>query len=1040
MSFQRLLLAALLACRCGAQTAGGRISGNILDPAGAALPQAKVTVEQLETGLVRTVESGASGEYSFPLLPVGPYRVTASRPGFQSAARQVRLEVGRALSVTLQLPLDVAREGVVVAADTTPLVESQSAARGAVVSRETINDLPLNGRDFLQLSLLAAGALPSAPGSELSRQNSSGIHLNGAREASNNFLLDGADNNDLFINRIVVSPPLDGVREFRLHSSDYQAEYGRSGGAQVNILTRGGENRFHGTLYDYLRNADLDARNFFDPPGQPIPQFQRNQFGGAAGGPIRREHTFFFLGYEGTRLRQGITKTARVPSAAEKAGDFSASSKPVIDPFTQQPFPGNKIPASRLDPIGKALAQYWPDPNRSNPNQNLVSSPVASTRADQGYGRLDQYFSRRDTIYVRYNFSDDRSLSPFNEGVTNVPGFGSFILDRGQNAAASETHVASASTIWEARFGFNRLRRSVLQQNIGNDIGGRLGIPGLSRNPIDFGFPAIIVAGYDSLSDNIALPIMRRDNTFHWLGSLIHVRGRHTFKAGGEYRRFTADGVNEAFARGQFTFQPTFTRNSVADLLLGLPTLTLQTKANNPMALRTAAWNFYAQDDWKLSSRLTLNLGLRYELNLPPVDAGNHFTVFDLSSRQLVPVAAAGIPPSGFHTDHNNFAPRFGVSWSPDSQARLVFHAGYGIFYDSTILEANSGLYFNPPEFELNLFFPSAQRLLTLSNPFPAGAGITPAPSINTVQSDFRTPYMQQWNTSVEREIGLGMVVRGAYVASKGTKLLRRRDINQPAPGPGNVNARRPYAGFGAITLAESGSSSIYHSAQLSLERRFRPGLLSSISYTVSKSIDDASEYLATSGDQSFPQNSQNMRGERGLSNFDIRQRLVFYATYDLPWKRNRLPGGWQWNIIGIFQSGPPFTPDLSFDNSNTGNTGGIFGTDRPNVVGNPGAGPHGSPERFFNTAAFATAPPFQFGNAGRNILTGPGLWTLDSALVKTFSLTESVKCDVRAEVFNSFNHPNFALPNRVSDLPAFGSIASAGPSRQIQFSLRLRY
>ncbi|MBI3697647.1 MAG: TonB-dependent receptor [Acidobacteria bacterium] len=1006
----------LVACSLAAQTPGGRISGKITDPSGAAIAGVRVEAQHLETGLARTAESNAAGEYSLLLLPVGPYRITASHRGFQTAERQVRLEVGRHLTASLELALEPQRTAVVVA-DSTSLTEPYNAALGTIISRETLQDLPLNGREFLQLALLGAGAHPAAPGSELSRQNNSGLHLNGARETSNNFLLDGVDNNDLFINRIVVSPPLDGVREFRLHGSGYQAEYGRSGGAQVNVLTQAGGNRFHGTLYEYLRNASLDARNFFDAPERRIPQFQRNQFGGAAGGPIRKERSFFFLGYEGTRLRQGITKIARVPTAAEKAGDFSASPQPVLDPFTQRPFPGNRIPAERLDPIGTALARYWPDPNRSDPVQNLVSAPVASSRVDQGFARVDHYFSPRDTTYARYNFSHDRSLAPFNEGVTNIPGFGSFAINRGQNLAISETHVSSAATIWEARLGFNRLRRSVLQQNAGNDIGGKLGIPGLSRNPVDFGFPAIVVPGYDSLADNTALPIIRADNTWHALGNLTHARGRHTFKTGGEYRRFAMDGLNDNFARGQFTFQPSLTGNALAGLLLGLPSLALRTKIDNPMALRAHAWNFYAQDDWRLSPRVTLNLGLRYEWNRPPVDSTDRFTVFDLAGRKLVPAGTGGLPRAGFTADWNNFAPRFGLSWSPGTDGKLVVHSGYGIFHDSTILEANSGLYFNPPYFELSLFFPSAQRLLTLRDPFPAGGGIQPAPSINSVQPDFRTSYVQQWNLAVEREVARRAVVRGAYVGSKGTKLLRRRDINQPAPGPGNVNARRPISGFANLTLVESGASSAYHSAQVSVERHFRPGIAFSAAYTFSKSLDDASEFLATTGDQSFPQNSNNLRAERGRSNFDLRHRLAFYSSWDLK-------AGWQWHAIGVFQSGPPYTPQLSFDNSNTGNTGGIFGADRPNVAG----------------PAFATPPPLQFGNAGRNILTGSGLVSLDSALVKTIRLSEALRVDLRAEVFNLLNHPNFDLPRRFSDLPTFGRVTSAGPSRQIQFSLRLRY
>jgi len=1038
MSLYRLLAAAaLLPVLLPAQTASGRISGKILDPAGAAVARAQVRAQQLETGLEQIRETDEAGEYAFALLRVGEYRIQAAHPGFQPAERQLRLELGRSLRADIELSLDIARQKLLVS-DTTPLLEPHSAALGVLISRETLADLPLNEREFLQLALLAAGAHPAAPGSELSRQNNSGLHVNGAREASNNFLLDGVDNNDLFINRIVVSPPLDGVREFRLHAAGYQAEYGRSGGAQVNVITRSGSNEFHGAIYEYLRNAALDARNFFDPAKSPIPQFQRNQFGASAGGPLRRQRSFFFLGYEGTRLRQGITKTARVPEAAEKRGDFSTSGVTIRDPFTGRAFPANRIPPERLDPVGAALAAYWPDPNRNDPALNLVSSPVGALRADQAMARVDQYFSPRDTFYLRYNFAHDRSLTPFNEGNTNLPGFGSFVINRGQNLVVSDTHVSGARTAWEGRFGFNRLRREVLQQNIGNDIGGGLGIPGLSRHPRSFGFPSVVAAGYDRLSDNTALPIIRRDNTYHALGSWTQARGRHTLKAGAEYRRFSSDGINDLFARGQFQFQPTFSGHAVGDLLLGLPSFTLRAVIDNPMALRSSAWNAYAQDDWRLSPRLSLNIGLRYELNRPPTDAADRFMVFDLGAGRLAPPGAGAVPRAGFPADRNNLAPRFGLSWSPDAEGKQVIHSSYGVFYDTTILEANSGLYFNPPYFELNLFFPSAQRLLTLRDPFPAGAGFTPAPSINSVQPDFRSSYVQHWKLSAEREIPGRLVARAAYAGSKGTKLLRRRDINQPPPGAGAVNGRRPRPLFAHIAQFESAASSSFHSGQLSLERRFRPGAAFSAAYTYSKSIDDASEFLATTGDDSFPQNSHNARGERGLSNFDLRHRLVFYLSCDLPGKR-RLARGWRFHTIGVAQSGPPFTPNLSFDNSNTGNAGGIFGADRPDVAGDPRL-THSSPERFFNTAAFAAPGRFRFGNSGRNTLSGPSLLVLDAALVRSWTWRESARIDLRTEVFNLLNHPNFNLPRRAFDLPTFGRITSAGASRQIQFSLRLGY
>ena len=1048
----RALLLSVVACcvsaPCWSQTPAGRIAGWILDPSGAAVAQAQVEALHLETGRRHVSTSNEAGVYRFAVLPVGNYELTPSAPKFAGRPRRVRLEVGRHLNVDLSLLLEAERVTVTVT-DSTPLIDPENTALGAVIGRETLANLPLNQREFLQLALLSAGALPAAPGSELERQNNSGLHLSGAREASNNFLLDGVDNNDLYINRIVVSPPLDSIREFRLHAANYRAEYGRSGGAQINVVTQGGTNRLHGSFYEYLRNDALDARNFFDPPDQAIPPFKRNQFGGSLGGPIRREKTFFFAGYEGTRIRDAVTKTARVPTAVERAGDFSASSGAIIDPFTQQPFPNNQIPPERIDPIGSALASYWPDPNREG-FLNLVSTPVGDVLINQTYGRLDHYLSSKDTVYLRYNLSHDRSLAPFNEGNTNVPGFGSFVLNRGQNLAVSETHFFSPRLIWEGRFGFNRLRREVLQQNVSNDIAGRLGIPGLSADPDFVGFPAINVAGFDNLSDNIAQPILRRDNTFQVVQQLTHVRGRHTLKAGLEYRRFSNSGIQGFFGRGQFNFLGVFTTNGVADMLLGFPTFTIQTIIDNPFRQRAASWNGYLQDDWKVTPRLTLNLGLRYEWNSPATDADDRFTFFDLASNELVRAGAEGASQSGFRSDANNIAPRVGVSWSPLGSDDLAIRAGYGVFYDVAILEANSGLYFNPPFFELRVFVPTQQQLLTLSNPFPESSGFAPPPSVNAMQPDFRTAYMHHWNASVEKALPGRVVVRAAYVGSKGTKLLRRRDINQPFPGEGPVQGRRPIPGFANVVVFESGAASTYHSGQLSVERRFGRGFTFSGAYVLSKSIDDMSAFLQTDGDQSFAQNNHDLRAERGLSAFDRRHRFVLTTSYALPFQRNLLARGWQLYAIGSFQSGPPFTPRLSFDNSNTGNTGDVSGVDRPDVVGNPRQGPS-TPERFFNTAAFAPPQPFQFGNAGRNILTGPGLATVDVAIVRTFALSESVSLDFRTEAFNLANRANFDLPRRVChanrlhkscDLPDsdFGSIPSAKSARQIQFSLRLRF
>jgi Carboxypeptidase regulatory-like domain len=1031
-----------------AQAASGTIAGRVTDVSGSAVPGAVVTVTRAETESDRKTETGPRGDYTVPLLPAGSYRVSASRPGFRTAIREgIQLEVDEKARIDLVLEIGPIEQIVSVQGDA-PIIQGGTSSLGTVIDSNYLRNLPLNGRAFLQLGLLSPGSAPPAPGSELSTQSASGLHFSGARESANSFLLDGGDNNDWFINRIVVSPSLEFIQEFKLQSSNYNAEFGRNGGAQVLIVTRSGGNRFHASAYDFFRNAVLDARNLYDPPDQPIPQFQRNQFGFFAAGPIHKDRAFFSGSYEGARVRQAITRTARVPTPAEKSGDFSGLGSPVRDPFTGQPFPGNRIPAERLDPIGLSIARLYPDPNRTDPQANLVSTPVGRLDSDQVSVRTDFKLSTRDSLFLRYSFAGDDSLEPFNEGATNLPGFGSLIVGRAQHLVISQTQVFRPTFLHEWRFGFNRLRREVLQENVGRDVAGTLGIPGLSSDPVDLGMPVVVVPGFEQLGDSAALPIVRHDNTFQIASNLTWVRDKHYWKAGLDLRRFQVNGFNHVFARGQFIFQPTFTGQSLGDLLLGLPTVTIRGLNDNPQAMRTGSYNFYLQDDWKARPNLTFNLGLRYEFNPAPVDVHDRMVIFDTTSHQLVRVGQNGVSRSGLESDRNNFAPRFGFNWSPGASFLTTIHGAYGIFYDASTLVSNSSLYFNPPYFELSLFVPSANGLLRLSDPFPEGNGIGPPPTVNSVAPNFRNSYLQHWNLTLDRQLGSNTLARIGYVGSRGVKLIRRRDLNQPPPGPGPVDARRPIPGFANITLIEPAGSSIYHSIQTSLERRFAGGIHFLGAYALSKSIDDASDFLATSGDDNYPQDNSRIFLERGFSNFDLRHRFTFTGLFTLPYGRGRPPAGgvsyllsdWQFGLITSMQSGFPFTPKLSRDNSNTGNIGGLFGSDRPHLVGDPRL-EKSTPDRFFNTDAFVIPVPYTFGNSGRNVVTGPGLVNVDVSLSRQFPLLGEKWLEFRAEFFNLFNTPPLGLPERNADQTAtFGKILSAGPARQIQFALRFAF
>lgn len=1026
-----LTMVALSLATALAQGVGGSVSGVVLGPSGARV-EADVAATHVDTGLEYFSPAAAGGGYRFPALPPGTYELRPSADGLAAPAAKVQVRVGTSVVVDLKMILETVQFSVDVT-ESTPLVEAGTAAIGTVIGRDEMRNLPLNQRVFLPLTLLAGGTHASAPGSELSTQNDSGFHVAGGREVANNFLLDGVDNNDLYINRIVVSPPLDTVREFRLHASGYAAEYGRSAGGQVNVVSRSGTRQFRGTAYDYFRNDAMDARNLFDPAGQPAPPYRRSQFGGTLGGPLAGRRTFFFGGFEGTRIEDAATRTAAVPPPAWREGDFSGLAAPVIDPFARAPFPQNRIPLERRNAAGTALAGHWPAPNRSDPVQNYVSTPLGDGLVNQLVGRLDHDIGGKTRFFARYNLSHARSFDPFSD--SDVPGFGSFTLDRGHHLAASLTQTFSPFTLLEARGGFNRLRREVLHQNVGHDFAQELGIPGLPKDPLLVGFPSVNVAGFASLSDDTALPILRRSNTAQLALHLTRAGPRHRLKWGAEHRSVWIDGTQGLFGRGQFNFLGAISQNPVSDLVLGFPTYSIRTVVDNDFRQRARFWNGYAQDDWALAEGLTLSLGLRYEYNSPAYDAEDRFMQFDLGAARLVEPGTTGLGRAGYAPDRNNLAPRFGIAWNP--RESTVVRAAYGVYHEVSILEANSGLYFNPPYFDLKLFFPSPYSLPSLDNPFP-GDGVALPASVNALQPDFRTGYAQHWSAGLEHALPGRIVVRASYIGSKGSKLLRRRNLNQPAPGEGEVDLRRPTPGFSNIVLFESGASSTYHSGVVTLERRFAGNAGFRAAYTWAKSIDDVSAFLSSSGDQAFPQNSHDFRAERGLSNFDQRHRLVLSLQYATPF-RHWLLGGWRTYAIATFAGGRPVTPQLAVDNSNTGNTGGIFGADRPHAVSDPRS-PSPTPERFFNPAGFAMPAPYTFGNAGRNVLAGPGSSSVDVALVRALRVADSTTIELRAEAFNLANTANLALPERTFGVPTFGRVLSAGQARQIQLGVRLTF
>jgi hypothetical protein len=1037
------------------QTHRGSIRGALTDSSSTPLSNVVIKVVQTETNESRITRTGDQGEFTVSALPPGPYRIEVEQTGYKKYSRLATLQVNQELRLDISLEVGPISEELIVTAPETAL-RKDSSVLGTVIENRQITNLPLDGRNFLELGLLAPGATPAAQGSASSVRGDFAFSVNGAREDSNSFLLDGVYNFDPKLNSVGVNPPVDAIREFELLTSSYDASFGRNAGAQVNVVLKSGSNSLHGAAYEFFRNGALDARNFFAPADQPPPKYQRNQFGFALGGPVVRNRTFFFVDYEGSRVREGITRVTNVPTLAERNGDFSQSLfRAPINPFTQQPFTGNKIPDFFINPIGRAIAALYPAPNRNVPFENFVSSPALRDRNDHFDVRLEHSLSKSSELAARYSFADRDLFEPFTgPNFPAVPGFGDNVPRRGHNFLISETHVLSAGLVNEARFAFSRVSAAVLQENSGTSINKQVGLPELSKNPRDFGLSFTTISGFSPLGDEYNNPQQSATNLFQVLDGASYARGKHLLKFGFDFRAVQQNAFRDIQSRGFLTFssQVPITSNALADLLLGLPAVTGGARLDNAQHLRTESYGLYVNDSFRIRPNLTLSAGLRYEYNSPPVDAFDRANLYDPVTHSLTAVGTNGIPRSGYEADKNNWAPRVGLAWTLGSKGDTVLRAGYGVYYDQSSLAPSEGLYFNAPFFDFNLFFSIPGLPLTLNDPFPSFFPVPLPKSAFAFQRDLRTPYLQQWSVSLQQALGKSRVLELAYVGSTGTKLITARDINQPRPSPASPNLR-PVPQFDDITFEESSANSSYNSLQVRFQQRLDFGLSVLSSYTWAKSIDNASSFFSSAGDPNFPQDSFNTAGERGRSNFDVRHRLSLSYGYDFPCGKSRtfiansgflstLLAGWQTFGIVTLQSGRPFTVALlsDIDNSNTGrSTLGFGANDRPNVVGSAELSSR-TTDRWFNTSAFAFPAFGSFGDAGRNILDGPGFANFNMSLLKRTKLREGLDLQLRAEAFNLFNHPNFNLPDNFLGSPTFGRILSAQSPRHIQFGLKLLF
>jgi Carboxypeptidase regulatory-like domain/TonB dependent receptor len=1133
-------LLSLVTCAALAQKDAASLVGQVLDASGASVPGSEVVAKNSETDFSYRVVTNATGEWTISPVRIGTYKVTISAKGFRTAVfDSIALDVQQRQRVDVKLEPGQLSETVSVR-DGATLLETETSERGQVIDSSVMTGLPLNGRNPVQLAQLTAGVTVSEPGAR--DESGYGFSANGARSLENNFLLDGIDNNSNLPDLLneanyVIMPSVDALQEFKVETDDFNAEFGRATGAVVNATLKSGSNQFHGVLYEFLRNQHLDARNYFDPS---IPPYHQNQFGATLGGRIIRDKLFFFGDYEGLRVRQGQTDTAVVPTAAQLAGDFSnqldlTSPTGVLDcngrmtyagelfntratqasagsptGYCGVPFgygsngmPSNVIPASLMDPLGLKLAQLFPAPNANGLGYNYVSNPELVRNRNQGDVRIDQTISSKDMAFYRFSVSQQPSTipAPF-PGIADGSGFFSGIEQiNGYSAAASETHIFTPALVNELRVGYNRLHTSRFQFNYNQNVSGQVGFPGVPYVPgtENGGLPQMTFSDMSTLGSATYLPSNEKQNTYTVSDTLTYIHGDHTFKFGGEFRPEEFTIFQPAAPRGELSFTPQFTDNAAdpgtggsgfATLLTGQPNGGDINNLNNVDYLRHT-FALFAQDDWHVTPKLTVNIGLRYEYFSPVFERFNaqanfnpNTGVLDIpadSSVSLTPTLASILPVS--HTasnalvdsDYNNFAPRLGLAYRATS--RLVVRSAFGMFYngEENGPYSNPSPGFNPPYFVSESFvapcsLPSANAVLNCSVPgmsnlsqgFPANSLTDPnTPTLFSIDPHLRTPYVMQWHATMQYQVTRSSIFEVAYVGSKGTKLYTYLNSNQAAPSAdpsAPLAPRRPFPYVDAsVGYLNAEGNSEYDALQAKFQHRFGNGLSLLVNYTYSHALGDASNAnLGAQNNDGFRWTNYP-QWEHGNLDFDVRHRFVASYSWELPFGKGRhfgsgvnspvnyIIGGWEMEGIVTLSSGTWFT--VTDGNGNFSNSDG---QQRPDAVaGQSATGRPCIPGTFFNTCAFTDPALGSFGNVGINTLNGPGLANADVSLLKTFPVGEKRRFEFRAEAFNVSNHSNFlfAAPgpqnsnnSTVYGSPTFGYVTAARDPRLLQFGLKFYY
>jgi len=1079
-----LLLSAAAVC---AQMNTAEITGQVKDPSSALIPGATVVATMAATQQKYTAVSNDSGQFLLAQLPVGEYTVTVTATGFKQAVQEhVVLHVGDHARQDFELQVGAQEQQVTVQA-TGALLQVESAEIKDVIQNEQVVDLPLKGREFLELAVLSEGVVNPPGGTRGDSLQQTGLLINimGNRTGHNLFLVDGVSVTDEYFNNVALSPSVDDVSEFNMEKTNYNAEFGGKSGGVINVITKSGTNNLHGSAYEFLRNNIFDAANFFTPAGQSAPPFRENQFGGALGGPVVKDKTFYFVNYEGQRIRKSLSQLFNVPTAAERTGDLTGLISGFTDPATGVSFTGgnlNRDPNFRANAAAQALLAKLPNPNASG-NNNLLSIAQQSVDTNQYNARMDHQFSLKDNAFARVSIFDAHQFDPFGSSVLNealLPGFGRALRTHSVNLAVGETHTFSATLVNEFRFGWLRVSGGQGDPNAGNPFASQVGLQGISPNPADMGYPQVNLSGEFTTVGTAAGFNTRTNRNFEFFDNVLWHRGTHTFQFGGYFFHLSFNPAFPNNARGTYTFNgsATGTGSPLADFLFGFPSQAQVGIGEGAENAHTNWAHFYIQDGWQITPRLKLDAGLRYEYNsnlvadtnqtsdisynlTSPTSANAQFVVAgDLSNLPPTAAALAALVPSSIpivssssagwnnsllRTRPVRFSPRIGLAWNVPNSHDTVVRAGYGVYTNQAAYSVLQNLAENIPFF-LNKTVNNSATLCSgarcTTNTILAQNTIG-AIGANSVNHNFSVEYNEVWNLAVQTPVTKNTSVTVEYVGSRTVHADSSTAVNLPPPG-----GSRPNPNLNSFTTIRWDGWADFHALTLKATRRFTHSLSFDAGYTWSHSIDDASDAGTTNAEFNLPQNiyANNLALEKADSSFNRRHRVTANAVYDLPFARKS--SGWLHRVVGdwrasgnlVVQSGAPFTVNLSPAND-PANIGLVNGNNlqRPNLSGDPNSGAK-TPQAWFNTSAFFLPSALTFGNTPRNNVIGPGQADLDTSLQKEEALYESTRLQFRFDMFNLLNHPNLNLPGRIFGSSNFGVISSAQDPRELQFALKLLF